>query len=170
MILELNVDNKHDSKVELLKIDGHIITFKVNDTVYETDIVKVSDGVYSVVIGGKSFNVELFRNDNKKSYVIKTYQHAFNIDVIDAETKYLNNRTKGLDDEGENVISTPMPGKVVKILVKVGDSVKEDQTVIIVEAMKMQSEYKVKKDRIIREIKVKEGDTVTANQPLIIVE
>jgi biotin carboxyl carrier protein len=42
--------------------------------------------------------------------------------------------------------------------------------VIIVEAMKMQSEYKVKKDRIIKQILVKEGDTINADQPLIIVE
>jgi biotin carboxyl carrier protein len=36
--------------------------------------------------------------------------------------------------------------------------------------MKMESEYKVKTDRIVKEIKVKEGDTIAANQPLIIVE
>lgn len=170
MILELNIDNKHDSKVELLKKEGDLMTFNVDGKIYETDLVKVSEGVYSIVVGGKSFNIELFQNENQKSYEVKTYQHTYNIDVIDAEVKYLNKRTKGLKDDDGNVISTPMPGKVVKILVKVGDCVKEDQTVIIVEAMKMQSEYKVKKDRIIKEIKVKEGDTVKANQPLIIVE
>ncbi|MBI4947456.1 MAG: acetyl-CoA carboxylase biotin carboxyl carrier protein subunit [Bacteroidetes bacterium] len=170
MILELNIDNKHDCKVELLKREENLITFKVDDTIYETDIVKVTEGVYSIVVGSKSFNIEIFRGENNKSYEVKTYQHTYKVDIIDAEAKYLQNRTKGLDDESGIVISTPMPGKVIKILVKAGDSVKEDQTVIIVEAMKMQSEYKVKKDRIIKEIKVKEGDTVAANQPLIIVE
>lgn len=170
MMLELNIDNKHDSKVELLKREGNLMTFEVDGKIYETDLVKVSEGVYSMVIEGKSFNVELFQNESKKNYEVKTYQHTYGVEVIDAESKYLNNRTKGLKEEDGIVISTPMPGKVVKILVNVGDSVKEDQTVIIVEAMKMQSEYKVKKDRIIKEIKVKEGDTVKANQPLIIVE
>jgi biotin carboxyl carrier protein len=63
-----------------------------------------------------------------------------------------------------------MPGKVVEILVKPGDNVKAGETVIIVSAMKMESEYKVRKDRLIKEVKVKEGDTVSANQPLITIE
>ena len=63
-----------------------------------------------------------------------------------------------------------MPGKVVKIPVNVGDKVKAGDVVIIISAMKMESEYKVKKDRIIREILVKEGDIVEGNQPLIIIE
>ena len=63
-----------------------------------------------------------------------------------------------------------MPGKIVKVLFDVGDKVKAGDTVIIVSAMKMESEYKVKTDRVIKEIKVKEGDTIQANQPLVIIE
>jgi len=63
-----------------------------------------------------------------------------------------------------------MPGKVVNILVKIGDKVKAGDTVIIVSAMKMESEYKVKKDRTIVDILVKEGDTIDGNQPLIIIK
>ena len=73
----------------------------------------------------------------------------------------------------------PMKGEIVavgpgtkdeKLTVKVGDSVNAGDTVIIVSAMKMESEYKVKKDRLIKEIKVKAGDTVTAHQALIVIE
>jgi biotin carboxyl carrier protein len=88
---------------------------------------------------------------------------------VDAETKYQKSR-KSIDTKEENTISSPMPGKVVRILVKPGDLVKAGDTVVIVSAMKMESEYKVKSDRMIKEIKVKEGDTVSANQPLIIIE
>jgi biotin carboxyl carrier protein len=63
-----------------------------------------------------------------------------------------------------------MPGKIVKILVKIGDKVKAGDTVVIVSAMKMESEYKVKNDRTIKDILVKEGDTIDGNQPLIIIE
>jgi biotin carboxyl carrier protein len=69
-----------------------------------------------------------------------------------------------------SAISSPMPGKIVKILVNKGDQVKAGETVIIVSAMKMESEYKVKSDRTIKEILVKEGDTIDGNQPLIIIE
>jgi biotin carboxyl carrier protein len=170
MKIEMNIDNMNDYHIEFIKKDGHLVTYKVNEKIYTPDIVKVSEGLYSVILDGKSYNVEVYKDSTKKGYVIKTIKHSFDIDIIDSETKYLKNRVSGIEDEGTVVISTPMPGKVVKILVQVGDQVKEDQTVIIVEAMKMQSEYKVKKDRLIKEIKVKEGDTVIANQPLIIVE
>ncbi len=166
----MNIDNVNDYNIEFINKTDNLITYKVNNKLYTSDIVKVSEGLYSIILDGKSYNVEVYRDKTKKAFVIKTYMHSFNIDIIDTETKYLTNRVKGIEDEGGIVISTPMPGKVVKILVKVGDKVKEDQTVIIVEAMKMQSEYKVKKDRLIKEIKVKEGDTVVADQPLIIVE
>jgi biotin carboxyl carrier protein len=63
-----------------------------------------------------------------------------------------------------------MPGKIVKIPVKKSDQVITGQTVIIVEAMKMQSEYKVKRDSIIKDILVKEGDNVEGNQTLIVLE
>ena len=60
-----------------------------------------------------------------------------------------------------------MPGKVVKIMVKEGDEVSAGDTVIVIEAMKMQSNYKVNCDCIIKNILVNEGDTVNGDQTLI---
>ena len=62
-----------------------------------------------------------------------------------------------------------MPGKVVKVLVNVGDEVVQGQTVIIISAMKMESEYKVGKDGIIKEVLVSDGDTVDGGQTLIVI-
>ena len=101
--------------------------------------------------------------------MLTTFYRSYDAEIIDSESRYLQSRAKGFAEEGTVVISTPMPGKVVKIPVKVGDKVNEGETVIIVEAMKMQSEYKVKKDRTIKDILVKEGDVINANQPLIVV-
>ncbi len=63
-----------------------------------------------------------------------------------------------------------MPGKIVKILVAEGDKVEAGQTVIIVSAMKMESEFKASKAGIVNEIPVKEGDTVDGNQVLVVIE
>lgn len=63
-----------------------------------------------------------------------------------------------------------MPGKIVKILVSVGDKVEPGQTVIIVSAMKMESEFKATKPGIVSEIPVSEGDTVDGNQVLVSIE
>ena len=104
-----------------------------------------------------------------KNYLVNTYARSYKVEIVDAESRYLRSRRRD-DGHEESVIPSPMPGKVVKVLVEVGDKVKAGDTVIIVSAMKMESEYKVKKDRTIKEIKVKAGDTIEANQPLVIIE
>ena len=76
----------------------------------------------------------------------------------------------GHEAEDADHISTPMPGQVVKILVEEGQKVKGGETVIIVSAMKMESEYKVQKDRVIKQILVKEGENIDGDQPLILFE
>ncbi len=55
------------------------------------------------------------------------FNESFDVEVIDAESKYLKNRKKD-DGEDQNVIASPMPGKVVKVLVKEGDKVKAGET------------------------------------------
>jgi len=129
----------------------------------------VERGVYSILMDGRSYNVELIETSGPKNYHVNTLFYSFDAEVVDAERRYQKSRKK-IDSLEDNVISSPMPGKVVRILVKPGDQVKAGDTVVIVSAMKMESEYKVKSDRLIKEIKVKEGDTVSANQPLIIIE
>ena len=166
--LEIQTGDKI-KKVELIGRKGSELVIKVDDKVYEADIIMVERGVYSILLEGRSYNVELIETTGPKQYQVNTLFYSFDAEVVDAETKYQKSRTK-IDSLEDNVISSPMPGKVVKILVKPGEQVKAGDTVVIVSAMKMESEYKVKSDRLIKEIKVKEGDTVSANQPLIIIE
>lgn len=160
--------NDRNAQVELLARDGNKLIIAIDGKRYEADVEMVENGVYSLIIGNKSHNIELIEVDSKK-YLVNTYSRSYDIEIIDAESKYLMSRKKDESLE-ETVISSPMPGKVVKILVEEGQEVKAGDTVIVVSAMKMESEYKVKKDRIIKEIKVKEGQTVNAHQPLIVIE
>jgi biotin carboxyl carrier protein len=166
--LEIQVGDRI-AKVEMIGRKGSELKMKVDDKIYEPDIIMVERGVYSILLDGRSYNVELIETSGPKHYQVNTLFYSFDAEVVDAETKYQKSRRK-IDDTEENIISSPMPGKVVRILVKPGDQVKAGDTVVIVSAMKMESEYKVKKDRLIKEIRVKEGDTVSANQPLIIIE
>lgn len=166
--IEINIEDR-TATVELLARENNNFQISIDGKVYDANIIMVERGVYSVLVDGKSYNVELFETNGPKEYLINTFYHSYDVEVVDSESKYLKSRTKD-DNHQEAVISSPMPGKVVKIPVKVGDKVDAGETVIIVSAMKMESEYKVKIDRVIKEIKVKEGDTIAANQPLIIVE
>jgi biotin carboxyl carrier protein len=166
--LEIQVGDRI-ARVELISRKGNEMKIRVDGNEYDTDIIMVERGVYSILMDGRSYNVELIETTGPKDYQVNTLFYSFNAEVVDAERKYQKSRKK-IDSLEDNVISSPMPGKVVKILVKPGDQVKAGDTVVIVSAMKMESEYKVKNDRLIKEIRVKEGDTVSANQPLIIIE
>ncbi|RUT73286.1 biotin/lipoyl-containing protein [Ancylomarina longa] len=169
MALELKLDDRI-AKVELLSEDGDKIKIMVDDNEYDLDMQQVENGVYSVVYKGRSYNVELIENGSPKKYTVNTFYHAYEAEIIDAETKYLQARNNGDSQASESTVSSPMPGKVVKIPVHLGEEVKKGDTVIIVSAMKMESEYKASKDGVVKEIFVKEEDTIDGNQPLVFID
>ena len=168
-MLEVKVGDRY-AQVELLSRDENKIQIKVDDKIYNLDVVEVEKGIYSILKDDRSYNIELVEGNHGKAYTVNTYEENFDLEIIDAEARYLMNRGGHEDDDGGRSISSPMPGKVIKIPVAVGDEITEGTTVIIIEAMKMQSEYKVKTDRVVTEILVKEGDAIDGGQPLIIVE
>ena len=67
-------------------------------------------------------------------------------------------------------ITAPMPGKILDILVNVGDKVSEDDEVVILEAMKMENPIYAPSNGSIQEIKVNKGDQVDSDQVLLILE
>lgn len=168
-MLEVKVGDRM-AKVKLLSREGNKIQIKVDEKIYNLDMIEVEKGIYSILLNNRSYNIELVQAENEKSFTVNTYEEDFDVKIIDAEARYLMNRGQVDEDDGGKTISSPMPGKVVKIPVNIGDEVTEGTTVIVVEAMKMQSEYKVKVDRVIKDILVKEGDAIDSNQALVIVE
>ena len=158
------------AKVDLLNRAGTKTLIDIDGNKYDADIVMVERGVYSIIYKGHSYNVELIEGDNSKKYIVNTFAKTFNVEIIDAESKYISSRNKGLEAEEENIVASPMPGKVVRIPVKAGDLVTAGQTLVVVEAMKMQSEFKASHDKTVVEVLVKEGDTVNAHQVMMKLE
>lgn len=166
MILEIQVGERI-ANVELISKEGNKVQISIDNKIYDVDIIMIENGVYSIIKDNKSYNVELTRSDSGKSYMVNTLYNNFPVEIIDMQAKYIKNRMKDDIDETQEKIVAQIPGKIVRIPVKKGDEVSANQSVIVVEAMKMQSEYKVKRDCIIKNILVKEGDTVESNQTLI---
>lgn len=167
--LQINLDSR-EANLKMLSRDGNLVHVLVDEEAYTLDICQVERGVYSILMNGRSFNVELIESDSKKKYIVNTYRNSYDLEIVDAESRFMKNRNKSMGDESANIISSPMPGKVVKIPVKVGDEVKQGEPVIIISAMKMESEYKASRDGVVHEICVGEGDTVDGKQPLVILE
>lgn len=79
-------------------------------------------------------------------------------------------RLRGGASGGDEVIASPMPGRVVKILVAVGDAVTEGQPVAIVEAMKMENELRAQIDGKVASVHAAEGDQVEGKAPLVVLD
>jgi acetyl/propionyl-CoA carboxylase alpha subunit len=73
-------------------------------------------------------------------------------------------------ESGPQRVTAPMPGKVVRVLVKAGDEVKTRQALLVVEAMKMENELRAARDGRVREVFVSEGQLVEAGASLVLVE
>lgn len=67
-------------------------------------------------------------------------------------------------------VLAPMPGKILEVMVKVGDKVAEDDELLILEAMKMENPIYSTADGVVKEVKVKKDDTVDSDQVLVVLE
>ncbi len=87
----------------------------------------------------------------------------------------LNGRRRRHDDagqagEGPQRIVAPMPGKIVRVGVKPGDAVRAKQTVVVIEAMKMENELKAGRDGTVAELHAQEGASVDAGTLLVVIQ
>ena len=90
-----------------------------------------------------------------------------------AESRSEPGRSGGGDDKASGTrlrVKAPMPGKVTKIAVSEGESVRKNQTLVIVEAMKMENEIKTSIDGVVTKVQVAVGDLVDAEKALVEVE
>ena len=81
-----------------------------------------------------------------------------------------NKTGAGAPTSGPQRVVAPMPGKVVRVLVKPGDDVKARQGLVVVEAMKMENELRAPRDGRVRDVAVAEGQSVDAGAVLLVVE
>ena len=90
--------------------------------------------------------------------------------LVDERKIRVGGTQSGLELQGRQLISVPMPGKIIAVLVAEGDAVEKGQGLVIVEAMKMENEVRSPVTGAVREIKVKPGDTVEGGAVLLVVE
>jgi len=166
MELELNLDGRKAILKEISR-EGNQHTIAVDDEIFNIDLVKVGPAEYSILYKGRSYNIEVVPGREPKHYTVNTFYFSNEIEVVDAETRYIRSRDNAAGEHASNIIRSPMPGKIVKVLVSEGEAVEVGQTVIIVSAMKMESEFKASKAGIVSKIHVSEGDTVDGNQILV---
>jgi glutaconyl-CoA/methylmalonyl-CoA decarboxylase subunit gamma len=133
--------------------------FKINGNEYQADIKSVVENQITVEVNGVSYDVELEKTQKKTP--VLTVPKVINTTLAD------NKKTSKPGTSHPGTITAPIPGSIIKINYKVGDSVKLGDTIILLEAMKMQNEIQATASGIIKNIYVKEGDAVMEGADLI---
>lgn len=162
---------KDSKEVELLHQDG-VTTLVWEGQSLPIDILELEPGCYSILLEGRSVEVRL---DTAKSsdpeahaYRAMLYDGAYEFSLVDPRRALLSGA--GGAGAGGGLLVSPMPGKIVKLLVKAGDPVQEGQTLLVMEAMKMQNELKTSTTGTVSIVHVQEGTTVETGAALITVQ
>ena len=146
--------NRNDNDSFIAIINDKKVTFKA---------APLSPNQFSILNSNNS--IIGYAAENETSLYIHIDGHVTKLDkILDDKT---NSSAGGGQFGSKDEVSTPMPGKVVKILVSVGDKVKAKQSLVIVESMKMENEIKAPVDSEIKSIHFKDGDLVEPGTPII---
>jgi biotin carboxyl carrier protein len=124
---------------------------------------KIDENFYSIILGGRSLGIGILKRGKRVDVFVDGDLYEFE-SISDREREKTKGAISGVQD-----IKSPMPSRVVKILKRGDDEVKEGEGVIVIEAMKMESELKSPIEGKVKEIKVKEGDAVESGTVLLVI-
>jgi biotin carboxyl carrier protein len=136
------------------------------DSAQLASVTQVEPGVYSVLLDGASYEIRLVEDSHGQNAEVGG--RRFRVEVSDHRDASRSSRAA--IGSGRQNIAAPMPGKVIRMLVNVGDAVDSGQGLVVVEAMKMQNEMKASRPGRVIEIRASVGQTVAAGDTLLILE
>lgn len=126
---------------------------------------KQAEQYISFLFGGKSYLIDVIGQDTE--YTVFTRNSFRTIKVFNDEMLLHESLKKGGGFGGDQELKSGMPGKIIEIFAKEGEIVKANKPLLIMEAMKMENEMRASRDVKIKEIRVKQGDSVESGAVLI---
>ncbi len=141
----------------------------VNGQKTDWDLIKTGENLFHVLQNNLSYNAEIISaNHEEKSLMVRVNNQIYEVKVKDRFDILLGQMGMNSGSAQKvNDLKAPMPGLVLKINVSEGQAIKKGESLLILEAMKMENVLKAASDGIIKSIKVKQGSTVEKGQLLI---
>ena len=158
---------------------------------YEVEVLEVAPGQYRLHLGGRwidvdaratsgstmsflmdnhAYNIEFERNPAGGENLLVRGQ-VVHVEVLDLRKMRLRKvQAHAGGHDGPATIASPMPGKVVAVLVEEGQQVVKGQGLVVVEAMKMENELKAPRDGVVKDLAAAVGSAVDGGAPLCVVE
>ncbi|HKW16035.1 MAG TPA: biotin/lipoyl-containing protein [Terriglobales bacterium] len=131
------------------------------------DCLRLTGDSLSLLVDGKSFELRI----SPSTEILTVFMQGKGYECAVRDPRSLRSRqSAALREGGEQKITALMPGKVVRVLAQVGESIKRGQGIIVIEAMKMQNEVRAPKDGILKGILPALGKNVNAGEVLAVIE
>lgn len=140
--------------------------YKINGNLYKVTIGDIEDNIAHVEVNGTPYKVEMEQQPVKQT-VVKPVVRPVSTTPAAPTTQVVK---PAAVSSGKSGVKSPLPGVILDIKVNVGDTVKKGQTIIILEAMKMENNINADKDGKITAINVNKGDSVLEGNDLVIIE
>jgi glutaconyl-CoA/methylmalonyl-CoA decarboxylase subunit gamma len=150
--------------VDILELPSGALEVNLEGRAVDLDVVSIG-GQLSVRVDGKV--VDLTVEGALPELGASASGHRGQVRVESERMRAADSARKGSAGGAERVIKSPMPGRVVKVLVAKGDSVQTGQGLLVLEAMKMENEVKTKTAGTVAEVHVKAGSAVEGNAKLV---
>jgi biotin carboxyl carrier protein len=159
------IANNQTTQIEFTK-EGDI---RVNEAEYTLDSVDVKKDYFHLIKDNVSYKAEIVRSiPEEKKYVVKINGKVTEIQLKDKTDILLEKM--GIQVNSKSLLKelkAPMPGLIIEVSVQVGDEVKKGDTLLILEAMKMENVIKSPGEGIVKEVKAIKGQSVEKNAVLI---
>jgi len=153
--------------VDILETEPHHFRVTIDGVAHVVDNRIVRPGWLSLLIDHRSYSVEV-RADGDR-HRVDIAGRTIEVTLLDALRHSALAASKE-DANGPREIRAMMPGKIVTVLVNVGDTVEKDQGLLVVEAMKMENELRAPGPGVVREVRVNSGQAVEAGELLARIE
>ena len=141
--------------------------FTINGNEYAADVLSVEDNIAEVAVNGINYTVEI----DQKMQAVKTPKLVRTAAVPSTDSHPSVSKTSSPSaPKGTGNIKSPLPGVILDIFVREGDSVKIGQKLIMLEAMKMENNITAEKAGTVKEIKVAPGDSVGSGDVVVVIE
>jgi len=132
------------------------------------DAIRPSHHLYSLLVEGISYEVALEKRGN--DFSVYFYDDTVEFALFESRRFRALELTKRSGPAGPLKIIAPMPGKIVKVAVAENSQVNQGEALLIIEAMKMQNELKAPRSGIVKNLNAKEGEAVSSQQVLLVLE
>jgi biotin carboxyl carrier protein len=149
--------------------DKHGLHVRLDNRDFPVDVLRVGPHLYSLLLDGRSYEIDVL--EMEEAWLVLVNGQPFRVEIQrERELGGRSRRKKAAAEASEQTVIAPMPGKVVKLLVKPGDVVRAGDGIVVVEAMKMENELKASVAGTVKEIRTEEGKTVNGGDVLVVIE